>query len=122
MDCLSLCSKLMGALRGSSADKPTVAFLIARHALLELPAIVAAVHSRSVDVEVLADTGASIVAYVVHDRIFVLIAATFSAQAAADAAENIELIEEKTELLASKKLQALLSGLAESNGHLHRCR
>ena len=107
-DCLSVCSKLLEALRGSSADKPAVTFLIGPHALLELPAIVAAVHSRSVNVEVLANTGASIVAYVVHDRIFVLIAATFSAQAAADAAENIKLIEEETELLASKKLLARL--------------
>lgn len=103
----------MVALRGSSADKPAVAFLIGPHALLELPAFVAAVHSGSVDVEVLADTGASTVAYVVHDRIFVLIAGTFSAQAAADAAENIKLIQEKTELLASKKLPSQMRGLAE---------
>ena len=99
----------MVALRGSSADKPAVAFLIGPHALLELPAIVAAVHSGSVDVEVLADTGAAIVANVVNDCIFVLIARALGAPAAENAAGNIQLVQEKTELLASKKSLALFS-------------
>ena len=107
---------------GHSADKPAVAILIVRHALLELSAVVAAVHLRSVDVEVLADTGAAIVANVVNDCIFVLIARALGAPAAENATGNIQLVQEKTELLASKKLLALLSESAKMERHLLRCR
>ena len=107
---------------GPSADKPAVAILIVRHALLELSAVVAAVHLRSVDVEVLADTGAAIVANVVNDCIFVLIARALGAPAAGNAAGNIQLVQEKTELLASKKSLALFSESAKMERHLLRCR
>ena len=107
---------------GPSADKPAVAILIVRHALLELSAVVAAVHLRSIDVEVLADTGAAIVANVVNDCIFVLIARALGAPAAENAAGEIQLVNEKTELLASKKSLALISESAKMERHLLRCR
>ena len=69
------------------------------------PRIVACVQVGSI-VVFLGDARST--SYVVDHGVLVLVATAFGAQAAADAAENIKLIEEETELLASKKLLARL--------------
>ena len=87
----------------TSADK-LAAIAIWRHTGLEALTIFAAVHNWSVDVEVLADTSATAIANVVNDSIFVLVAREFGAEAAANHAENVQLFQAMTELLASKEV------------------
>ena len=94
----------------SSANESAVTSIVRRHALLEISAIVATVHhalSLVVDVEVLADASTASVTDVVNDSIFILVAGTLCAVAAANHAHHVQLFHASTHMSLSKRLVAI---------------